>query len=187
MFGSARQLPRKPSTRPSVPMQPRGLATLRVYHHAPYPVGGIYEEPVLGGYRVAGGAAVIVTRGAGDDDLHLYIGNSKTGFVCYLGCMPSSVRAAYEETSVGGHFFLRNLRVQRLEKDELRACVYAFPVWYAEHPALGSGPSKERARVPSGARLFHQSIMLSHGAVPGQEDGVCPDLFSDSEARAPAL
>lgn len=199
MFTGTRTVPPSAQRAPKAhsDAKERGIATLRLYNSADYPFGWIYEEAVVGAYRPSSaGDAVIITSGGPDRPLQQFSLSPKTSYARHMGAFPHAVRERFEETGPGSAFFLRDRKMLRLSDDEVKAAVFALPVWVAARTNVSQTAAAAPA-IPIGAKMCRHSVFSeSAGKVAGilrneQASGTQeqPSLFDDDAevdgARSP--
>lgn len=147
------------STRPRRDSREKGIATLRMYNSADFPFGRIYEEAVLGAYKLSTGSdLVVITSGPDGKPPQQFSLSPKTRYARHLGSLPSTMRTLFDDTEPGGFFFVRNQKMLRLTNDQVKSVVFSNPVWVAEQ-IRGSRPTSVAPPIPSGARMERHSLL----------------------------
>ena len=147
------------SGRPRHDSRERGIATLRMYNSADFPFGRIYEEAVLGAYKLSTGSdPVVITSGPDGRPLQQFSLSPKTRYARHLGSLPSTLRTLFDDTEPGGFFFVRNQKMLRFTNDQVKSLVFSNPVWFAEQ-IKGSRPTAVAPPIPSGARMERHSLL----------------------------
>ncbi len=146
------------SRRPQRASRDKGLATLRIYNSADYPFGCIYEEAVIGAYKLSNGPdPIVITSGPGGKPLQQFSLSPQTRYARHLGSVPSTVRVLFDDTEAGGFFFVRNQKMLRFTNDQVKAAVFSNPVWFAERQGRPR-PTAIAPPIPSGARMGRYSV-----------------------------
>ena len=130
------------------------MATLRVYVNNGKGPSGIYEENVVGGYKNRAGEVVLLVREKEKAAFQLHRLEPKLGICRELGVMSSEIQEVFESTKYGQPFFLRNIALEKLEKQEVLTSVFSLPVW---HLAAKEEEIHARKIVPLQARMLHKS------------------------------
>jgi hypothetical protein len=157
MFTSGRSIAVRPAGREP---RERGIATLRIYNSADFPWGAVYEEAVLGAYKILAQSdpIILVSGGVGKPAQQFQL-SAKTGYARHLGLVPPEVQGGYDDTAPGDAFFMRSLRVIRLTKDQIKAAIFAQLIWYAEKQGAGNVALGGKApTIPTNTKMCHKSL-----------------------------
>lgn len=175
---------------PSQSRSERGIATLRVFHEGVFPLCGIYEEAVIGGYQVGvTQETMIVVQGGNTGVPQLYRLSPKSCYARHMGPINLEIAEKFDEATPGTSFFLRNQKLMRLERDQVARAVFVNAVWYGQkasdpdHLTVGM----RAPQIPLNARMHRFSFFVSAPA-PDQNRrfaGWMPNIYDTDGEDTP--